>query len=68
MFMRLIILSCIKDDNFTFSYAASSLDCFATNRSVRKDSTNAKRQATQEEENKYQEMYTESLLQRVFYI
>lgn len=36
-------------------------------RPVRKDSTHAKRQTSQEEENEYQEMHTESLLQRVIY-
>lgn len=42
-------------------------DAAPTHRSVRKDSTHAKWQTSQEEENEHQEMHTESLLQRVIY-
>lgn len=48
-----------------FSYPTSASS--SGNRSVRKDSTHAKRQTPQEEENEHQEMHTESLLQRVIY-
>lgn len=50
--------------NVSFSYPDTWLPL---NRSVRKDSTHAKWQTSQEEENEHQEMHTESLLQRVIY-
>lgn len=47
-----------------FSYPDPSV---AGNRPVRKDRTHAKWKTSQEEENEHQEMYTESILQRVIY-
>lgn len=49
----------------SFSYSTPA--AAPAHRSVRKDSTHAKRQTSQEEENEHQEMHTESLLQRVIY-